>query len=99
MGRVAATQSDLAIITDDNPRTEDAAGIRTAMLADAPGAREIPGRRAAIQAAIAELKSGDALLIAGKGHERGQIIGTTTEPFDDVEEAENALTALKEKQA
>ena len=84
MGEVAARLSDVVIVTDDNPRTEDAAAIRAAVLAGAPGAREIGDRRAAIAAAIAEAKSGDIVLLAGKGHEQGQIIGDRVLPFDDV---------------
>jgi UDP-N-acetylmuramoyl-L-alanyl-D-glutamate--2,6-diaminopimelate ligase len=88
MGRVAAAQADLAIVTDDNPRGEDPAEIRAAVLAGAPGAREIADRRAAIAAAIAEAGRNDIVLIAGKGHEQGQIIGRGEEmrvlPFDDV---------------
>ena len=88
MGRVAVEQADLAIVTDDNPRGENPADIRAAVLAGAPGAREIADRRAAIAAAIAEAGSNDIVLIAGKGHEQGQIIGRGEEmrvlPFDDV---------------
>jgi UDP-N-acetylmuramoyl-L-alanyl-D-glutamate--2,6-diaminopimelate ligase len=88
MGRVAVEQADLAIVTDDNPRGEDPAAIRAAILAGAPGAREIADRRAAIAAAIAEAGRNDIVLIAGKGHEQGQIIGRGEEmrvlPFDDV---------------
>ncbi|GLR47208.1 UDP-N-acetylmuramoyl-L-alanyl-D-glutamate--2,6-diaminopimelate ligase [Sphingomonas astaxanthinifaciens] len=83
MGRVAAAASDLVIVTDDNPRTEDPAAIRRAVLAGAPGAREIGDRRAAIAAAIAEARAGDIVLLAGKGHETVQVIGDTALPFDD----------------
>ena len=72
------------IITDDNPRTEDPAAIRAAILAGAPGAQEIGDRRAAIAAAIAMAGAGDIVLIAGKGHEQGQIVKDRTLPFDDV---------------
>lgn len=91
MGRIAATIADTAIITDDNPRTEDAAKIRAAMMADAPGAIEIGGRREAIRKAVAMLGRGDVLVVAGKGHEQGQIIGEQVLPFDDVEEVKSAM--------
>lgn len=93
MGEVAARQADLAIITDDNPRSEDPATIRAQILQGAPGAREIPDRGEAIGAGVAELKAGDTLLIAGKGHETGQTVGETVLPFSDQAEA---LKALKE---
>jgi UDP-N-acetylmuramoyl-L-alanyl-D-glutamate--2,6-diaminopimelate ligase len=84
MGATAARMSDLVIITDDNPRSEDPASIRRDVLAGAPGAREVPGRREAIAAAIAEAGSDDIILLAGKGHEQGQIVGDMVLPFDDV---------------
>lgn len=84
MGRVAAELADRVIVTDDNPRGEDPASIRADVLAGAPGAAEIGGRREAIAAAIEEAGSGDVVLIAGKGHEQGQIIGERVLPFDDV---------------
>jgi UDP-N-acetylmuramoyl-L-alanyl-D-glutamate--2,6-diaminopimelate ligase len=84
MGRVAAAMSDLAIVTDDNPRSEDPATIRAAIMAGAAGLREIGGRREAIAAAIAEASAGDIVLLAGKGHEQGQILADRTVPFDDV---------------
>jgi UDP-N-acetylmuramoyl-L-alanyl-D-glutamate--2,6-diaminopimelate ligase len=84
MGEVATRLSDLVIVTDDNPRSEDPAGIRRDILAGAPGAREVPGRREAIAAAIAEAGADDIILLAGKGHEQGQIIGDRVLPFDDV---------------
>jgi UDP-N-acetylmuramoyl-L-alanyl-D-glutamate--2,6-diaminopimelate ligase len=87
MGRVAAAGSDLVIVTDDNPRTEDPAAIRRAVLQGAPGAREIGGRREAIAAAIGEARAGDIVLLAGKGHETVQVIGTQVLPFDDAEVA------------
>lgn len=93
MGEVAARQADLAIITDDNPRSEDPVTIRAQVLEGAPGAREIPDRGEAIGAGVAELKAGDTLLIAGKGHETGQTVGDTVLPFSDQAEA---LKALKE---
>ena len=84
MGAIAAQHADIAIVTDDNPRSEDPATIRAAILAAAPGAREIGDRRAAIAAALAEAGSDDIILIAGKGHEQGQIVGDRVLPFDDV---------------
>lgn len=87
MGRIAAQQADVAIVTDDNPRGEAPAAIREAILAAAPNAIDIGDRRTAIAEAIARAKADDIVLIAGKGHELGQIVGDTTYPFDDVEVA------------
>lgn len=84
MGAVAVSLADKIIVTDDNPRSEDPAAIRAAILAGAPGATEIAGRREAIRAAIAEAGPGDIVLLAGKGHEQGQIVGDQVLPFDDV---------------
>lgn len=84
MGEAAARLADKVIVTDDNPRTEDAAAIRRAIMEGAPGAEEVPGRREAIRAAIAEAGPGDIVLLAGKGHEQGQIVGERVLPFDDV---------------
>ena len=83
MGAVAAALADCAIVTDDNPRTEDPASIRAAVLAACPGALEIGDRAAAIAAALDALRPGDVLAVAGKGHEQGQAVGTETLPFDD----------------
>jgi UDP-N-acetylmuramoyl-L-alanyl-D-glutamate--2,6-diaminopimelate ligase len=83
MGRVAVEGADKVIVTDDNPRSESPVAIRAAILADAPGAAEIGDRAEAIRKAIADLKSGDVLLIAGKGHETGQIVGDRVLPFSD----------------
>jgi UDP-N-acetylmuramoyl-L-alanyl-D-glutamate--2,6-diaminopimelate ligase len=94
MGAVAAEKADRIIVTDDNPRSEDAASIRAAILAQAHGAAEIGDRRKAIRAAIAELRHGDVLLIAGKGHETGQIIGDRVVPFSDHEAVAAALKEL-----
>ncbi len=91
MGRIAAENADRVIVTDDNPRSENPAAIRAAILADAPGAVEIGDRAEAIRKSIAELKSGDVLLIAGKGHETGQIVGDRTIPFSDHEAVAAAL--------
>jgi UDP-N-acetylmuramoyl-L-alanyl-D-glutamate--2,6-diaminopimelate ligase len=84
MGEVAALMSDLVIVTDDNPRSEDPGAIRRDILAGATRAREVAGRREAIAAAIAEARSDDIILIAGKGHEQGQVVGDRVLPFDDV---------------
>jgi UDP-N-acetylmuramoyl-L-alanyl-D-glutamate--2,6-diaminopimelate ligase len=84
MGKVAARDADVAIVTDDNPRGEDPALIRRAILDAAPGAREIGGRHDAIAAAVAMAGADDIVLIAGKGHEQGQIVGDFVLPFDDV---------------
>ncbi len=83
MGAVALKMSDVVIVTDDNPRTEDPAKIRREVLAGAPGAKEIAGRREAIAEAIATARPGDIILVAGKGHETGQIVGDRVLPFDD----------------
>jgi UDP-N-acetylmuramoyl-L-alanyl-D-glutamate--2,6-diaminopimelate ligase len=91
MGEIAARLAHLVIVTDDNPRTEEPASIRAAILAAAPGAREIGDRRAAIAAAVAELGDGDILVVAGKGHEQGQLVGETLLPFDDIAEVATAL--------
>ncbi|WP_420136676.1 UDP-N-acetylmuramoyl-L-alanyl-D-glutamate--2,6-diaminopimelate ligase [Sphingomonas sp.] len=87
MGDVATRLADHVIVTDDNPRSEDPAFIRREVLAGAPGAVEIDGRRDAIAAAIAEAGSNDIILLAGKGHEQGQIVGDRVLPFDDVQVA------------
>ena len=76
--------ADLVIVTDDNPRSEDPAAIRAEILEASPGAIEVPGRREAIARGIAEAGPDDIILIAGKGHEQGQIIGDQVLPFDDV---------------
>lgn len=84
MGRIAAQMSDIVIVTDDNPRSEDPAVIRREVLSGAPGAREIADRRLAISDAIGLAQKGDIVLLAGKGHEQGQIVGDKVLPFDDV---------------
>jgi UDP-N-acetylmuramoyl-L-alanyl-D-glutamate--2,6-diaminopimelate ligase len=91
MGAIAVEKADRVIVTDDNPRSEDPAAIRAAILAAAPGAREIGDRGEAIRRAVAELDEGDVLLIAGKGHESGQIVGDRTLPFTDHGAVEAAL--------
>jgi UDP-N-acetylmuramoyl-L-alanyl-D-glutamate--2,6-diaminopimelate ligase len=94
MGRVAATRADRVFVTDDNPRSEEAAAIRGAILAGCPDAVEIGDRREAIRTAVAGLAAGDVLLVAGKGHESGQIVGDRVLPFDDATEVRAALAAL-----
>ncbi|MBI5112676.1 MAG: UDP-N-acetylmuramoyl-L-alanyl-D-glutamate--2,6-diaminopimelate ligase [Rhodovulum sp.] len=93
MGAIAAEKADRVIVTDDNPRSEDPAAIRAAILQAAAGAVEIGDRRRAIHVAIASLADGDVLLVAGKGHETGQTIQGTTLPFSD---HEAVLSALRE---
>jgi UDP-N-acetylmuramoyl-L-alanyl-D-glutamate--2,6-diaminopimelate ligase len=83
MGAVAVKLSDVVIVTDDNPRTEDPVRIRAEIMAGAPGATEVAGRREAIAEAIRIARDGDIILLAGKGHETGQIIGDRVLPFDD----------------
>jgi UDP-N-acetylmuramoyl-L-alanyl-D-glutamate--2,6-diaminopimelate ligase len=83
MGAVASRLSDLVIVTDDNPRSEDPARIRADVMAGASGATEVAGRREAIAEAVRIAREGDIVLVAGKGHETGQIIGDTVLPFDD----------------
>jgi UDP-N-acetylmuramoyl-L-alanyl-D-glutamate--2,6-diaminopimelate ligase len=94
MGQIAVALADQVIVTDDNPRSEDAAAIRREILAAAPAAREIGDRHEAIHAAIAALGAGDVLVIAGKGHETGQYVGDRVLPFSDREEALKAALAL-----
>ncbi|MBR1201438.1 MULTISPECIES: UDP-N-acetylmuramoyl-L-alanyl-D-glutamate--2,6-diaminopimelate ligase [unclassified Bradyrhizobium] len=91
MGAIAAENADQIIVTDDNPRSEKPEAIRAAIMATAKGAREIGDRAAAIRAGIAGLEPGDALVVAGKGHEVGQIVGNTTLPFSDHEAVASAL--------
>ena len=94
MGAIGAKLADIAIVTDDNPRSEDPASIRAAVLEAAPGAREIGDRRAAIRAAVALMGEGDVLVIAGKGHEQGQTIAGVVHPFDDVAVTLEALEGV-----
>jgi UDP-N-acetylmuramoyl-L-alanyl-D-glutamate--2,6-diaminopimelate ligase len=91
MGEIAAAKADRVIVTDDNPRSEEPAAIRAAILRASPGAIEIGDRREAIASAIADLRRGDVLLIAGKGHETGQIVGKQTLPFSDHDAVAAAL--------
>ncbi len=91
MGEIAARRADAVIVTDDNPRSENPAAIRAAIMATAAGAREIGDRAEAIRAGVAALQPGDALVIAGKGHETGQIVGDRVLPFSDHDAARAAL--------
>lgn len=93
MGEIAGRLADVAIITDDNPRSEDPAAIRRAVREGCPDAQEIGDRRAAIHHAIHMMRDGDVVVIAGKGHEQGQIVGGVTHPFDDATVAAEALNA------
>ncbi|WP_331710316.1 glutamate ligase domain-containing protein, partial [Sphingomonas sp. CCH9-H8] len=92
MGQAAAAGADLVFVTDDNPRGEDAAAIRRDVMKGCPDATEIGDRRAAIMAAVAAAGSEDIVLIAGKGHEQGQIVGELVLPFDDVSVAREAAS-------
>ena len=94
MGQAAADHGDVVIVTDDNPRSEDPGVIRAAVLEGAPDATEVGDRAEAILRGVDALTPGDALLIAGKGHEPGQIIGDAVLPFDDAEQASIAAAAL-----
>ena len=85
MGAAAARLADVVVVTDDNPRSEDPAAIRAAVLAGCPAGRDGGAREAAIASALADLRQGDVLAVAGKGHEQGQTIGAVTLPFDDVQ--------------
>ena len=87
----------MVIVTDDNPRSEDPAAIRAAVMAGCPGARNVGDRAEAILRGVDALGPGDALLICGKGHESGQIVGDTVYPFDDAEQASVAVAALDGK--
>src|SRR5215208_6844375 len=91
MGAIAAEKADTVIITDDNPRSEDPAAIRAAILTAAPGATEIGDRGEAIRHTVTALQPGDVLLVAGKGHESGQIVGDRVLPFSDHEAVAAAL--------
>ncbi len=93
MGRAAAALADIAIVTDDNPRSEDPGSIRAMVMQGCPDAVEVGDRRAAIRAAVEQLGSGDILVVAGKGHEQGQTIAGVVHPFDDVQETAAALIA------
>ncbi len=95
MGEIAQSLSDVVIVTDDNPRSEDPAQIRADVMTGAPKAQNIEGRGAAIRIGIENLSKGDVLVIAGKGHEQGQIFKDHTQDFDDVCEAKKALEGME----
>lgn len=95
MGAAVAAHADRAIVTDDNPRSEDPAAIRAAALAACPGGIEIGDRAEAIAAGVAGLGRGDVLVIAGKGHEQGQIVGNVVRPFDDAQVARAAAASVQ----
>ena len=91
MGRAATQWADIVVVTDDNPRSEEPAAIRAAILASAPGANEVAERGEAIRHAVQQLEDGDVLVIAGKGHETSQIIGSKVIHFSDAEQIREAL--------
>jgi UDP-N-acetylmuramoyl-L-alanyl-D-glutamate--2,6-diaminopimelate ligase len=95
MGGIAAAQADVVIVTDDNPRTEEPAAIRAEILAAAPSAREIGDREEAIRTAVRGLRAGDVLVVAGKGHETGQIVGERTLPFSDHDAIRAAIAEIE----
>lgn len=95
MGRIAGDLADVVIVTDDNPRDEEAADIRKQIMAAVPSATEIGDRSEAINTAVQNLSEGDVLVVAGKGHEQGQIIGETVHIFDDVEEVKKAIEKVR----
>jgi UDP-N-acetylmuramoyl-L-alanyl-D-glutamate--2,6-diaminopimelate ligase len=97
MGAAVAQYADVAFVTDDNPRSEDSAAIRAEILKACPIGAEVADRAEAILRGVDSLGPGDALLIAGKGHETGQIVGDTVYPFDDLEQASLAIAALEER--
>ncbi|WP_298430743.1 UDP-N-acetylmuramoyl-L-alanyl-D-glutamate--2,6-diaminopimelate ligase [uncultured Jannaschia sp.] len=99
MGEAAMSHADAVIVTDDNPRSEDPAAIRAAVMQGAPGATEIGDRAEAILRGAGELEPGDALLVMGKGHETGQTVGDMVLPFDDVEQASISVAALEGREA
>jgi UDP-N-acetylmuramoyl-L-alanyl-D-glutamate--2,6-diaminopimelate ligase len=91
MGEIAGRLADVAVVTDDNPRSEEPASIRAEVTRGCPAAKEIGDRREAIRWAIGQLRAGDVLVVAGKGHEQGQIVGETVYPFDDATEVAEAI--------
>jgi UDP-N-acetylmuramoyl-L-alanyl-D-glutamate--2,6-diaminopimelate ligase len=94
MGEISMRLADVTIVTDDNPRSEDPATIRAEILNAAPGASEVGDRAQAIKDTTVKLGQGDVLVIAGKGHEQGQIFKDHTAPFDDVEQARGVIQTL-----
>ena len=97
MGAAARGQADAVIVTDDNPRHEDPAVIRSEIMRGCPDARNIGDRASAILEGVLALDHGDSLLVAGKGHETGQVVGDDVHPFDDREQASLAVAALDGK--
>jgi UDP-N-acetylmuramoyl-L-alanyl-D-glutamate--2,6-diaminopimelate ligase len=95
MGRIAGALADRVIVTDDNPRSEDPAEIRRQILAACPEAEEVGDRAEAIDRAVRSLRAGDVLLVAGKGHETGQIVGAHVLPFDDAEVVRDVVRDLE----
>lgn len=95
MGKIAGELADVVIVTDDNPRYEDASEIRKQIMEAVPSATEIADRSEAIHTAVKNLNEGDVLVVAGKGHEQGQIIGETVHIFDDVEEVKKAIEKVR----
>jgi UDP-N-acetylmuramoyl-L-alanyl-D-glutamate--2,6-diaminopimelate ligase len=95
MGEIACRLADVVIVTDDNPRSEEPASIRAEIMAAAACAAEIADRASAIREAVSMLRSGDTLIVAGKGHEEGQTIDGVTLPFSDHAEVRRALEELK----
>ena len=91
MGEIAGRLADVAVVTDDNPRSEEPGAIRAEVKRGCPEAKEIGDRREAIRWAIGQLRAGDVLVVAGKGHEQGQIVGETVYPFDDATEVAEAI--------
>jgi UDP-N-acetylmuramoyl-L-alanyl-D-glutamate--2,6-diaminopimelate ligase len=94
MGQAARDHADVVFVTDDNPRSEDPAAIRAMVMEGVPQANEVGDRAEAILRGVDALGAGDTLLIAGKGHETGQIVGDDILPFDDAEQASVAVAAL-----
>jgi UDP-N-acetylmuramoyl-L-alanyl-D-glutamate--2,6-diaminopimelate ligase len=99
MGKIAHDLADKVIVTDDNPRHENPDSIRAQILKAVPSAQEIGDRTKAIQSAVKELQDGDVLVVAGKGHETGQIVGEVVHDFDDVEEVKKAIDKITVKKA
>ncbi|MCE7999390.1 MAG: UDP-N-acetylmuramoyl-L-alanyl-D-glutamate--2,6-diaminopimelate ligase [Rhodobiaceae bacterium] len=95
MGKIASQSADITIVTDDNPRSEEAAAIRQEVLAGANGLREVGDRALAISEAVSLLQGGDCLVVAGKGHETGQIVGDKVLPFSDHEAVATAVSAIE----
>ena len=96
MGKIAQKRADCIIVTNDNPRTENPKKIREAILQGCPKATEFDDRRKAIQVSVSDLHPGDILVVAGKGHETGQVVGNVVRPFDDLVEVKRAAALLGE---